>query len=339
MRKRANICAARFREINGAWKIMYNQVLDSLEHLGYEVAISDQLKIGSGKYKKSIIRGLQDESRQKDLFVYNHTYRQDLIDKEIYRSENSLFLKPTGPTPAHYTIDRLGYGSYLSIAYEKPNFENYDYRDFFDKKVKKWIENDENKWSDRPKLRSISSTHNIPDNHILVLGQMTADETVTNFSFGNHWKKLLRIVQEVQKRKDPIVIKLHPEYYNSLRKSNRASSRGLDDQIIKWMGAGITVITDLTSLHDVLPKTKVAITENSTSGIECMLHSVPIISYGYPEYHWITKDLRHVCALNPSINDMSWFDVEKARSFIAWYCEEYMCYDYDSTVRRLKQLL
>ena len=104
-KKRANICATRFRDINGSWKVMYDTVIMALRKLDYDVAISNHMKIGSGKYHKDIIRGLDGESPQNDLFVYNHTYKRDLINKDLYRSNNTLYLKPTGPTPYHYTID------------------------------------------------------------------------------------------------------------------------------------------------------------------------------------------------------------------------------------------
>ena len=152
-------------------------------------------------------------------------------------------------------------------------------------------------------------------------------------SFGNHWDKLCAIVEEL-KGTQPIVVKLHPTLK---RESDNWAM--YEQKIIQWRNEGVTVFEEFESLYDILPKTKVAIIENSTCGIECMMHDVPIISYGYPEYHWITKDLRHLSQLKMFVENLSWFDKHKSRSFIAWYCQQYQCYDYESTLRRLKKLL
>ena len=70
-----------------------------------------------------------------------------------------------------------------------------------------------------------------------------------------------------------------------------------------------------------------------------MMHDVPIISYGYPDYHWITKDLRILTQLNGYIDNLNWFDKERSRNFLCWYINEYLCYDIPSTINRITQLL
>ena len=165
---------------------------------------------------------------------------------------------------------------------------------------------------------------NIPDDHILIIGQMPEDETVDGFGFGDHIKKLSMIVDKL--KNENLVIKIHPRYKNK-------------NLINKWKEEGHLVITGYESIHSILPKTKVAITENSTAGIECMMHDVPIISYGYPDYHWITKDLRILTEINNYVDDLSWFDIEDSRKFLYWYIFDYLCYDINSTVNRLQQLI
>jgi len=99
------------------------------------------------------------------------------------------------------------------------------------------------------------------------------------------------------------------------------------------------VFSSYESIHSILPYTKVAITENSTAGIECMMHDVPIISYGYPDYHWITNDLRILTKLRNSVDDLTWFNKEKSRRFLCWYVFDYLCYDIPTTMRRLEEIL
>lgn len=329
---RANICALRFQGIYGVWDQSYSYVIESLKDMGYNIRISAHIDWDNPDRYLNIPVGLENES-ENDLFIYNHTYINKLKDEGFYRGSNNIFIKPTGPSPRYFTLDSLGYGCHLSITYKKPDFEDYDYTNFFNKEAINLIDNKENKWSNRgADLKSVDLNIELPDNHILVLGQMPNDESVTEFSFGDHWKKLLQIISELVKLDYPIVLKLHPTLHE-------IDIEDLETQIEEWKSKGIVVIQDYSSLHDVLVKTKVAILENSTSGIECLLHNVPIISYGYPEYHWVTKDLRHLTMLRNYIEDTSWHDLEKSKSFIAWYCEQYMCYDKPSTYKRLQQLL
>lgn len=332
---RANFCAYKILEIYGNWYPIYKNVIDSLLYLGYDIHVSNHLILGEdGKYDY-LPRGLDDESPD-DLFVYNHTNIPELKEVGLYRGNNPIIIKPTGPTPKYFSLDTFGYACAVSITYDKPDFEGYDHEHFFSITADKIIGDKDNKWSDRAHdgLKSIDLTCEVPENHVLVLGQMPGDTTVVNHSFGDHWVKIQKAVDELLKRPQPIVLKLHPDFagwceYPSIKA----------DIISKWEDAGVVVIDDFSSLHDVLPKTKVAVLENSTAGIECLIHKVPIISFGYPEYHWITKDLRHIDRLNDYIEDMSWFNEERAKSFVAWYCEKYLCYDMHSTLKRLKLLL
>ena len=70
-----------------------------------------------------------------------------------------------------------------------------------------------------------------------------------------------------------------------------------------------------------------------------MMHDVPIISYGYPDYHWITKDLRILTRLNEYVDNTSWFNVSTSRKFLTWYIFDYLCCDIPSTMKRLEELL
>jgi len=172
----------------------------------------------------------------------------------------------------------------------------------------------------------------VKDDHILIIGQMPEDETVKGFGFGNHWDKMCQIIDKLDEYN--LVIKLHPR----IRKASHRI-RDINKCIKEWESRGHQVFSAYESIHSVLPYTKVAIIENSTAGIECMMHDVPIISYGYPDYHWITKDLRILTTLRNSIDDLSWFNKEKSRRFLCWYVFRYLCSDIPTTHSRLGKLL
>ena len=84
---------------------------------------------------------------------------------------------------------------------------------------------------------------------------------------------------------------------------------------------------------------RVAILDNSTAGIECLMHQVPVISTGWPEYHWVTEKLQVLPQLPRLIKDLEWHELDDANKFIYWYIHDYLCYDVESTKRRLKDIL
>jgi len=320
---KAKLCAWKYRELHGNWGQMYQYVYNALESMGIDIQVS--------QYLDSIYPPIVDE--EDALYIYNHTNIEELKNEGYHLGKQTIILKPTAPTPDYFSIDSLGYASYSSIAYDKPNFKDTKVNWSFVEELKN---KKSNKWSDREDLIFKENKTSLPDNHVLVICQMQGDDTVTKQSFGNHWNKIEAIVNNL-KTEYPLVIKVHPTMKKEESKVNNWAY--FESCINKWISEGITVVYDMESIHDILPKTKVAILENSTAGLECMMHDVPIISFGYPEYHWVTKDLRHLPTLKGYINNLSWWSKDNSRKFLFWYITEYLCYDQQSTTKRIKELL
>lgn len=329
---KVNLCANRFRELTGNWSQMYLHVSNALNSLGHTVYLSPYINWVD---KPAFVQiGIKDST--EDIYIYNHCTIQELIDTNFFLGKKTFILKPTAPSPKYFTIDTLGYAAHSSITFQKPDFKKINSNKFFSTTVPNFKANRENKWADREELQFSKEKLDIPENHILVLGQMTGDETVTKMSFGDHWKKLKAIITQLETQDLPLVIKIHPTLKRESLKIN--DWEYYFTQIKEWQKRH-TVLYGFESLHDILPLTKVAIVENTTSGIECLLYDVPIVSYGYPEYHWVTFDLRHLFQLNNAVSDLSWWNKYEARQWLAWYCTEYQCYDYYSTLNRLKKLI
>ena len=277
----------------------------------YELIISQAM---------SILNHIQTTSDDADLHFYNHCHVSEL------NTENNIIFKPTDPTSKHFALDTIGYANSSSIAFKEPDWfqvptkENLEY-------IQSLIENKSNKWDDSILLKW-RKAKNIADDHILIIGQVPTDESVNGFGFGDHFKKLKMIVEKL--KGENIIVKLHPSM----------KIRGKDkDTIDRWIQNDIDVRTTFESIHDFLPKTRVAILENSTAGIECMMHGVPIISYGFPEYHWVTKVLQSLTELENLVSDFSWHSAVSQRMYINWYINNYLCSDIDSTVNRLKKII
>ena len=261
------------------------------------------------------------EDSEADIHFYNHI--------SIWpRVKNSMIIKPTAPTSRHFAIDQWGYANDSKIAYEEPEWMNpFDYatnlksdREY----IQHLIKQKSNKWDDSILLKWRKSKIKIPEDHILVIGQMPDDETVHGFGFGDHIVKLKNIVDKLHG--ENVVIKIHPRYKNPVL-------------VKKWQDAGHTVIDGYVSIHDVLPRTRVAILENSTAGIECMMHKVPIISYGWPEYHWITEKIQTLPHLKSAVRDISWYSEKENEMFLHWYINRYLCKDVESTKQRIQDIL
>ena len=267
------------------------------------------------------------EESPADIHFYNHIVNDS-------QSDNMIIVKPTAPTSKHFALDKLGYANTSEMAYEDPYVYEYMYSHANPKNNMDWniitdlINNKSNKWDDSILLKW-KKGKKVEKDHTLVIGQMPKDETVEGFGLGGHIKKLDLIVEKLAKETNyPIVAKMHPR----LQKRDRL--------IEKWKSWGVDVREGFESIHDILPRTRVAIIDNSTAGIECLMHEVPIISYGWPEYHWVTKKLQTLPQLKTLIEDPTkWHKRREAKQFIYWYINDYLCYDVESTKKRLDGII
>lgn len=280
---------------------------------------------GNFDYARTCIKqALEQIDYPEDLNIFNHT---DLTQMNY---SNVLFVKPTAPTSKHFAIDTIGYANSSSLAFEEPMEYEIMYSHLNPRNNIKWniiedlIEKKSNKWDDSIILKWRKAKA-VPKDHILVIGQMPDDETVKGFGLGGHLEKLKLIVERLtaQVTEFPIVVKIHPKFKLDLKTKE------------KWISRGVDVRVGFESIHDFLPYTRVAIVDNSTAGIECLMHEVPIISHGWPEYHWVTKKLQVLTQLPSLVNNLNWHEKEKAKKFIYWYINDYLCHDVKSTVNRL----
>ena len=259
------------------------------------------------------------ESDNPDLNIYNHCNEIEL------QTKNNIIFKPTAPSHKYFALDKIGYANASSLTWQEPNkaeFLDSSEPDAIDELIK----NKSNKWDNSILLKwHNSKPKGVTKDHILVIGQMPDDETVTGQSFGNHIQKLDAILRELQG--ENVVVKLHPRYSLEQKYLQRWQE--------KWK---FNIISGFYSIHNILPYTKVAIIENSTAGIECMMHNVPVISYGWPEYHWATYKLRSLTEINRLVNNINWYDEDYTQNFIKWYINYYLCHDVKTTMRRLKNL-
>lgn len=329
---KAVIWGYKYADFCTSWKLQLHWMINALKTSGVDVCIHSDMKVENLAH----IPKYDSEKDKCDICVYNHADISHLVGNVIPTKKN-WFFKPTVPDEFHTTLDALGYGPYSSITYEKPPFEyvnKEEVKTFFKTKVKDWIGLRKTKWGEG----FIGTEEDIPYNdYYLILGQCGGDSVVTRMDFGSYFTKLEQVAKELTRIDSrQVVIKLHPwtdgEFAKDTKFSENMKGRleSIDPKIKVYLGK--------LNVHAFIKKARCVLLANTGAGFETMMQRKPIISWGFPEYHWITYDLRHLSDLIRAIK-LDWFDVKKQDKFLYWYTEKYCFFDQESANRRVKELL
>ena len=328
----AVIWGYKYKDMKESWKNQMNWLFNSLQ----------DNKIDVYKHPDFICKGLENslmynhkENKSYDICIYNHADCSHLVGANILKVKRNWFFKPTVPEEGYTTLDELGYGPYSSISYKKPDFlkvekEKVDL--FFNTKVKSWIENKNNKWGSRYNLESINIEEK---DYILILGQCFGDEVVSRHDFGNYYNRLYAIIKECRRCSNKlIIVKLHP-FVDGENANNNSFALKIKSEIEK-IGKNIKVYEGKSNIHNFIKNSYCVLLSNSGAGFECMMHGKPMITWGFPEYHWISYDLRHLADLYFAINNLKWFNKNKSDKFLYWYMENY---NQETCNKRVKELI
>ena len=276
-----------------------------------------------------------------DLVIYSHTTARHVRGFD----GPQWFVKSTGPGKFHTTLDPLGYGPYSSITYEKPPFDQVSDEEverFFEEEAGRWGNTGDSKWG-----KGLFGNCEVPfEEYILVLTQTLRDETVTNMFFGDYLNSLKIVIHSLALTTDlPIVVKIHPwtDPHKGFVNGQPVPSgeTAITESVLTVISAispKVHCFTGFTSVHSFFPRARAVVLCNSGAGIEALLHKKPIISWGFPEYHWVTYDLRHACDMERALS-LEWVNQQAADRFTYWYVTQYCLYSYESAVRRVSELL
>jgi len=326
----------RFNDMKSSWRTQMKWMVDALKAEGVEVK----------RHKNFICNGLDvpvydhTKDHDADICIYNHTDESFIIGN-VLKTKVNWFFKPTVPDTVHTTLDEVGFGPHSSITYEKPPYEfmtKAQVKEFFEGRVKTWIEHKMNKWG----RGLVVDDFQVPyEDYYLILGQCGGDSVVTHYDFGSYFTKLEQVARELSRiDKRPIVIKLHP--YTDGEEGTRGAyqnnqfSEGLKARLEKI--PNVHVYLGKLNIHNFIPKARCVLLANSGAGFEVMMHHKPIIAWGFPEYHWVTYDLRILAQLNQAVK-LDWFDSDAQDKFLYWYMERYCFFDSLTAHRRVKELL
>lgn len=314
-----------YSDMKASWARQMVWLGNALRDNGYEVIKKDLICNGLDA------RDYTPADNPCDVVIYNHVDLSDIVGN-VVKANRTWFFKPTVPDEVHTTLDVLGYGPFSSITYEKPDFESVDIGDFFDTKVRGWIDKGTIKYG------PAFSKEEIPYNdYWLVIGQCGGDSVNRRHDFGDYFTKLRQVIGELARLdKRDIVVKLHP-FTDGKDATDTIFSDKLKGELEK-ISPKVHVYTGRIGIHNFIEGARAVILGNSGAGFEAMMHHKPIIAWGKPEYHWIAYDLRHLADLIRAIK-LDWFDRRLSDKFLYWYLERYTFYNQETANRRVKELL
>jgi len=322
----------RFADMKVSWADQMIWIANAFKSHGYEILRKDDF-ICEGMEANVYVP--ERDRNDIDYIVYNHTDTSMLVGN-IVPAKHTLFMKPSVPTPLHTSLDTMGYGPYSAITYEKPDFEfipDNIIQDYFDTKVTGWINNKVTKWNAHV---SIDIELNVSD-YYLVLGQCGGDSVVNQYDFGNYWTKLEAVIKElIRVDNRDVVVKLHP-YTDGMDAKDHKFSENLINNY-SAIDERVHVYNGKSNIHSFIPNARCVFLANSGAGLEVMMHHKPMVTWGYPEYHWVTYDLRHLADIKRTLS-LDWFDRNKQDKFLHWYTEKYCYCDRESCANRVADIL
>jgi hypothetical protein len=323
------------------WREPLRWIAQALQELGVECRSHPGLQAGLD------LPAWKGDPADHQIAVVTHTNEFE-ARKFGVEARDVWVVKSTGPSRSHVTLDPLGYGPYSSITYKRPKIPRatpLDFNTFWSDAVPAWIQERDSKWG-RGVL--IDFLPELPDeDYVLVLAQTLGDETTGAMAWGSYEEALVGVVYAAQLVQDrPVVVKLHPwtdgkagftEDGQPLPPDNTRTSDRLKKRLSEWKG--VHVYSGMSSVHEFLPRAHCAITCNSGAGIEALMHLVPVISWGYPEYHWAGYDLRHLCDMPRALDVDRWYDQDYAARWLWWYLRRYAVSGPESARARVRELL
>lgn len=208
--------------------------------------------------------------------------------------------------PNLFSIDSKGWAAGASV-YPFDNLISDTNDDIVFNNLKHWALNNNSKF-EQPKYKELS----LPTGFILFACQIPYDETIKYHSKIGVMKALSIMCKTTEKLNLPLVVKGHPANKDSmipLRQSIREYKH------VIWI--------DNVSIHQLIDLSKCVVVINSGAGMEALLHSKPVITFGQAEYDCVSNkaDATNIQDILTNLH----YDKDKVIKFFhSWY---HWCYD------------
>lgn len=316
---------------NRAWAPPMNIIAKDMMKRGY--TITRDSNIMWWREPDGVQEGSVDNA---DIVIYAN-FTQDTFQKP------GLHVGLQGPEPGYFSIDRVGVWPYLDQTYrdvsktDALNFDNHDPNFGFDESIGLWKENKVSHYNNinlNPGKNS-PLPENVPEDHVLFLISGNNDAWNTE-----RWHRIKKSINTLIAEEIPVVVKYDPKFLLKGDGTIDPKKHMQHEQVLNNLSAFVQVYTNLVSLHDLLPKSRAVILEDTVINLEPLMHYKPIIVLGSNPYSkHIAKELVHEHQLLKHIKDLSWHDKHKQHNWLQWYVMEYLCNDELSVSKRLDKLL
>jgi hypothetical protein len=320
--------------MNGSWATRTLLIANALQNYGFKVLKQEGFKCV----------GMEDcpmrdgDLKRADVVIYNHTKISD-IRGNVLPSDKTWIYKASPPTQDYATLDDWGYGAYMSCSYVRPPFE-----DIAEEEVLKFWDQTVSQVKDTTKWGAKAFTDEVvieQKDYILFPTQCVDDEVVKTMYFGNYRESLINMIREaVRVGERDIVVKLHPytDYRAEMKGIKETPITDELEIVLKNISNKVHVYRGKSHIGKFIDLSHTVMVCNSAAGVDALLRDKPVISWGYPEYHWATFDLRHLCDMQRALR-LDWYSQKKARQYMCWFLRDFCYYNQASANRRVGQLL
>jgi len=149
--------------------------------------------------------------------------------------------------------------------------------------------------------------YKLPQNFVFFPCQIPHDETIRYHSDVTVLQALIAVLEATKKLNISCVIKGHP-----------VNPRSMDDLIFASRDYNHAQWIDNISIHEVMPKSRAVACVNSGTGMEALLHKVPVITFGRCEYDCVTN--KATPSTIETVLTNATFSEEKTKAFFeTWY--------------------
>lgn len=318
---RAHFSAVGQSVYNRAWSPVMNKIVKQLKRKGYAITKDENLQWW----------------RQPDDVKIDTDIGSDVI---FYANRtNDKYTRPgicvglQGPEAGYFSMDSIGVWPCLDITYED-RYKPVDSSFYFDEYITSLKENKTNHYHNRYlNPGKDSPVTEVPDDHVLLLLSHSNDKWISN----QVWR-VWQLARQAKENGYNVVIKVDPEL--TCTKEGLVDGAKMD-KLQSWINDlkdYATILTGLESLHDILKKTRVCVTDENNIHLEPFMYKVPVLTHGNPPYRHHVKTIVHNWEYLEAIENLDWFDHQKQYNWLQWYVRNYLCEHDDTVYNRLSEL-
>ena len=236
--------------------------------------------------------------------------------------------------PRYFYYDRSGYSGWAEIAQRRPSLEGLDRQVLLDQFYAQQQRYQAERRSKYAQPAQAYSTWKRPGRPFVFLPTQLPHDKVMHWADVAMVDLIAAAVRQVPAAGFALIIKRHP----------MCQDPAISRQLEKAAAQPHVQLVD-ANIHDLLAECAAVLTVNSGVGFEALLYEKPVFAFGHSDYHWATRRMRTLEALDqlPDVlrrphHEQTAFD---PRMFVAYFLRHYLIEldhadSYVNAIRRVK---